>query len=479
MKSLDHDTRVVILYDRFVLRRQFKDIALHHPELNASSCQTYCNRVKQRAGSEIWQDLLDNAYDKLGRGRKCNVIPGSELALRIRHAIAFRYPYMSQHKAANLGYQKHRKHDQNQQRRHLGELKPTQVHNICHNNAHNQLDTIKQKPITRKKALRKPALEKLNLPKREQYVNQLRLMTAAKDELIVCDETPIQFGGSGIKQHASAYAGDVVFQDQKDSRFQRMQWDAASTALTVRRRWLAWKPENAELTASLVKRLEEAQDILDTEVRRQREAATHPDTTEYQMLQDTNRENTKHNSELPTKARKGRLQKMTIERLFKFEKVSRDAGKGGIDAVFYAFEVYQKQLFPYYEEVRAQHPEKNIWIAEDNVGLHHKARRILAPMIKAKGIKFLDTPANSPDLNPIETLHSDQKSILREFVEGVTGADKVIQDSAEIEMEHTWCDDEVFAQKVAKRLNWDNIHTLYERCANADSPYSNRYKDSI
>jgi hypothetical protein len=78
-------------------------------------------------------------------------------------------------------------------------------------------------------------------------------MTAAKDELIVCDETPLQFGGSSIKQHASAYAGDVVFQDKKDPRFQRIQWDAASTALTVRRRWVAWKPESTELTASLVK----------------------------------------------------------------------------------------------------------------------------------------------------------------------------------------------------------------------------------
>ena len=59
--------------------------------------------------------------------------------------------------------------------------------------------------------------------------------------------------------------------------------------------------------------------------------------------------------------------------------------KGGLDFVSCAFEVYEKQLFPYYEQVRALDQAKEVFIAEDNIGVHSQARKLLAPLIEAKG----------------------------------------------------------------------------------------------
>jgi hypothetical protein len=42
-------------------------------------------------------------------------------------------------------------------------------------------------------------------------------------------------------------------------------------------------------------------------------------------------------------------------------------------------------------------PGKDVYIVEDNVGVHHKARCLLADQIHEHNIRFLDTAANSPD----------------------------------------------------------------------------------
>ena len=66
--------------------------------------------------------------------------------------------------------------------------------------------------------------------------------------------------------------------------------------------------------------------------------------------------------------------------------------------MFYAFEVYEKQLFPYYEQVRALNQAKEVFIVEDNVGVHHKARELMrllregqvAPFLKKHKISWQD-----------------------------------------------------------------------------------------
>jgi transposase len=74
--------------------------------------------------------------------------------------------------------------------------------------------------------------------------------------------------------------------------------------------------------------------------------------------------------------------------------------------------LYEGVLFDYYRQFRGLNPGKDVYIVEDNVGVHHKARRLLDDKIHEFGIKFLNTPVNSPDLQPIESLHKDQKKEL-------------------------------------------------------------------
>jgi hypothetical protein len=112
---------------------------------------------------------------------------------------------------------------------------------------------VEQKPITRKKALNRIALAKLDLEDRKRYIHQILALKASETELILCDETPIDFGGCGGKQHVSATKGISVYSDVTDPRFSRMQWDSASTEMRPKRRVVIWRPESDDLTIELAR----------------------------------------------------------------------------------------------------------------------------------------------------------------------------------------------------------------------------------
>lgn len=147
--------------------------------------------------------------------------------------------------------------------------------------------------------------------------------------------------------------------------------------------------------------------------------------------------------------------------------------------MFYALRIYKTHLFPYYKRIQDLNPSKTVLIIEDNVGVHYKARRLLAPLISKLGIQFMDTSANSPDLNPIEHLYSDEKDLLEEFKLTVVGAGQVVQETAELEVEHVWTKNQAFDDCVAKRCSINYLKTLATRSMNSDPPYGNRYKDSM
>ena len=58
--------------------------------------------------------------------------------------------------------------------------------------------------------------------------------------------------------------------------------------------------------------------------------------------------------------------------------------KSGMDLVWYTFEVYEKHLFPYYLELQALDPRKTMYITENNIDVHHRAQKLLAPYIESK-----------------------------------------------------------------------------------------------
>ncbi|KAF2024871.1 hypothetical protein EK21DRAFT_93699 [Setomelanomma holmii] len=100
-------------------------------------------------------------------------------------------------------------------------------------------------------------------------------------------------------------------------------------------------------------------------------------THEYAHLARVNAEIDAHNKQLPRRQRKGRHQKMMPERLYCCEKYSRDLFIGGLDFVWYAFEVYDKLLFLYYRHLREKYPGYKILISEDSATPHIKARKLL------------------------------------------------------------------------------------------------------
>jgi hypothetical protein len=67
--------------------------------------------------------------------------------------------------------------------------------------------------------------------------------------------------------------------------------------------------------------------------------------------------------------------------------------------------------------------------------VHHKARHLLKDQIHSQKIQFLDTPANSPNLNPIKHLHKDQKDELTDYHIKIASAARATQLEAEGEMQ--------------------------------------------
>lgn len=71
---------------------------------------------------------------------------------------------------------------------------------------------------------------------------------------------------------------------------------------------------------------------------------------------------------------------MTAARLFPFNDLKQSSKK--LDYVWFGFKVYQELLFPYYKQLQEAHPGRQVVIIEDNCSIHHKARKMLEPLIQ-------------------------------------------------------------------------------------------------
>lgn len=289
----------------------------------------------------------------------------------------------------------------------------------------------------------------------------------------------MEFGGAG-HTHVSAPQGVVVYADEaSDPRFSKMQWAAACSDTRVIRPCLIWSREDTQAASILASKLQDQVARLKARVNHNRDEARKPGTPQWHLLKDINDEIARYNAQLPRGGRIGRKQRMTIERCFKYEVLEREGKKGGLDFVWYAFSAYQDASFPYYRQIRGLNPSKTVLICEDNVGVHHKARRLMADLIHEFDIKFIDTPANSPDLQPIEHLHKDQKDLLFDFRRHVTSAAGAVQLEAENRMKGIWQHNRDFDDQVKWRMSIDYFKGLADRAKNSTPKYGNRYKDSL
>ena len=106
--------------------------------------------------------------------------------------------------------------------------------------------------------------------------------------------------------------------------------------------------------------------------------------------------------------------------------------------MWYAFEVYQKLLFPYYEAIAANNDGRDVLIIEDNDPSHLKARKLQAAEIHARGIQFAPHPPNSPDFNLIETIQKYHQKDLETYSANITTAAKYKIVEAEAKLKEAW-----------------------------------------
>lgn len=111
-------------------------------------------------------------------------------------------------------------------------------------------------------------------------------------------------------------------------------------------------------------------------------------------------------------------------------------------------------LYPFYKEVQKANPTREVWLIEDNASAHQKAAKMCANMIKEKGIKKVDWPANSPDLHPIEDIWDQEKEMLSSKWKGLRGAGKGVQEQARKEVAKVWRSDEIFAEAQRICMGW-------------------------
>jgi hypothetical protein len=212
MSEIPRSKRSIILQYRFVDKYSWTKIASKIGDITANGARMFCERTQKRAQSSNIEDLLKE-IDPLPRaGRPRRVEPGSTTSIRIREALRGTLRYHKQEEAGKIAYDRCRDTTANSPRKPLGELNAKQIHNIAQGQLHSSLDPVDQRPVTRKRALEKPALSKLNLIDRERYIEHI-LSLDSSTILISCDETLLEFGGVG-HTHVSAPRGVVVYADQ-------------------------------------------------------------------------------------------------------------------------------------------------------------------------------------------------------------------------------------------------------------------------
>ena len=79
-------------------------------------------------------------------------------------------------------------------------------------------------------------------------------------------------------------------------------------------------------------------------------------------------------------------------------------------------------MYKFAKEVQKDHPEKKIWIIEDNALCHLATKHMTKRIRIEKGIKYTPHLANSFDLNEIELFWGEIKCMIASLDPGLSGA---------------------------------------------------------
>lgn len=188
--DIDYAIRAIAVAYYFDLEMPQAEIANRLP-IHKNTLQSLIARVRSRSTSNQLPDVLQHIKNKLGRGRRALVAPGSAESFAIRDTVRD-LKYHNLIEATN--------HAQN--RKALKEinvniptLKGPQSRNVLRQQDHCIADSQDSRPIKRKRQIKKPG--GYDLDKRLKYTYELEELIKDNVIVIVCDEKKWLFGGSG------------------------------------------------------------------------------------------------------------------------------------------------------------------------------------------------------------------------------------------------------------------------------------------
>jgi len=434
----------------------------------------YARVLKQSGGVEDLNEMLEHLESKPRPGAPPIIEPG-EQSTQVRELVRKR-PTFQRTEAANF-----------EGPISSAPLKESTVRRVLYEPKYCLADPIDQRPIKARKRVRKTALDSPHKRQRLSYVDELEEIDGHTCEevvekevdgdqeldhnviLIGVDEYSVTFGGApsgfiNLPEGTDAYE---YAQGVPQERFSLMQWGAACahpSALNLTRPQRIWEPETQELTQELANKLKAKIELLETTVKKQRENARIEGTPEWRHMERVNRAIEEHNRTIPKGVRKGRKYKRRIEAEFPFQDFKIDTRKGGLDYCWYAFEIYEKELIPYYKKIAALNPTKRVLITEDSAPPHIRARKLLQAEIEEVGMEFVQWPSISPDLHPIEDIQKHHKNLLDELRFEISSASRATKQTAKDEMKRIWQRDPGFTKIVEEVGSIQNYMRLGALC---------------
>lgn len=243
-----------------------------------------------------------------------------------------------------------------------------------------------------------------------------------------------------------------------------MIWAAMCSDPSVPRPIVIWEPETPAEKEELQKAVIKDNEVELQRAQAQQRKATEEGTEEYNQLKAINDEILRANQNLRAKypgIRKGIRRLKKPKQVFKHEIFTRGVGKG-LGAVWYANRILKEALYPYYCNIRRANPDKEVYLIEDNVRLHHGARRKLSSLHTELGVKFVDRPTRSPDLHPIERCFGQLEGFLGGYQ--VDGQSKKAKAEARKYVEYIWKEDEEMGEYILDRASNDTFLKLAKLC---------------
>lgn len=242
-------------------------------------------------------------------------------------------------------------------------------------------------------------------------------MEIPEDAIVFSDEMWVEFNSTRRMRNQSRKRGSNPYlqaepKDRNDGTIRVMAW--AAIAKGFKSKLFIYDPEDMLSSGEQQVAIREANRILKERTERKQAAAHVPGTDEHKIFQEFNANITRQNKELGLVGNRKKRQRKP-EQLFKERPVPETITKGGVNWSAYRQKVCEDVLYPWIAEIKASTGHSIIYLVEDNAPSHQTVRRVDFDRRAELGIKALDWPSNSPDLNKIERCWDPMKDEISIF----------------------------------------------------------------